>query len=187
MSLDDRVLAVQEQMTPWLPIFIAELIRTEGDTDAAAGAVKITIQELHALREKNQIVRREWDKALKTVRSIRAQRLEAIAYHEAAFPQRKYKFTPMGGVVMHPETDEPYYETERDNRLVMALLKALDRESYGDRQIVSGPDGGPIQVAHAVATLADVVRIAALLDKGDIPPEEIVGEILDAEVVDEKP
>jgi hypothetical protein len=37
-----------------------------------------------------------------------------------------------------------------------------------------------------VATLADVVRISALLEKGDVKPDEIVGEILDAEVVDDK-
>jgi hypothetical protein len=92
----------------------------------------------------------------------------------------------MGSAIMHPETGEPYFEIDRDNRLVLSLLKALDKDTYADRQIVTGADGGPIQVAHAVATLADVVRIAALLDKGEIPPEEVVGEILDAEVVDEK-
>jgi hypothetical protein len=187
VSLDDRVLAVQEQMTPWLPVFIAELLRSEGDTDSAAEAAHVTVAELHALREKNAIVRKEWDRAIKTVRSIRAQRLEAIAYHTAAFPPRKYRFTPVGDPVMHPEKPgEAYYEEDQDNKLVMSLLQSLDRETYGPRQVVSGPDGGPIQVAHAVATLADVVRISALLEKGDVKPDEIVGEILDAEVVDDK-
>ena len=183
MSLDDRVLAVQEQMTPWLPVFIAELLRSEGDVDAAAAVANVTVAELHALRERNKVVRAEWDRALKTIRTMRAQRLEAIAYHEAAFPSRRYKFTPMGESVKHPDTGEAYFEIDRDNRLVMSLLRALDKDTYADRQIVTGADGGPIQVAHAVATLADIVRISALLEEGKIPPTEIVGELLDAEIV----
>jgi hypothetical protein len=65
-------------------------------------------------------------------------------------------------------------------------LKALDKETYADRQIVTGADGGPVQHVHVAATLADVVRIAGLLDEGKIPPTEPVGDILDAEVVDEE-
>ena len=187
MALDERMLAVQEQMTPWLPVFIAELLRSEGDVDAAAAVANVTVPELHALRERNKVVRAEWDRALKTIRTMRAQRLEAIAYHEAAFPARRFKFSPMGSAIMHPETGEPYFEIDRDNRLVLSLLKALDKETYADRQIVTGMDGGPVQVAHMVATLADVVRISALLDKGDIPEGEVVGEIMDAEVVEDKP
>lgn len=160
-----------------------ELIKTEGDVDAAAAVVNITVPELHRIRERNKVVAQEWSNALRVVRTIRAQRLETVAYHEAAYGKRKYKFTPQGDPVAHPETLEPYYETERDNRLVMSLLQSLDRETYGPRQIVSGPDGGPIVVEHQARTLADIVRIAALLDEGKIPPTEPVGEILEAEIV----
>ena len=187
MSLDDRVLAVQEQMTPWLPVFIAELLRSEGDVDAAAAVANVTVAELHALRERNKVVRAEWDRALKTIRTMRAHRLEAVAYHDAAFGARKYRFTPAGEPVMHPEKPgEAYYDLERDHKLVMSLLQSLDRETYGQRQVVSGPDGGPVQHLHIAATLADIVRISGLLEEGKIPPTEPVGDVLDAEVVDEE-
>jgi hypothetical protein len=185
LSLDDRMLAAQEAATPWLSAFVAELIRVEGDLDAAAASVNITVPELHTLREKNKVVRAEWDRALRVIRTMRAQRLEAVAYHDAAFGARKYRFTPTGEPVAHPISGEPYYDLERDHKLVMSLLASLDRETYGPRQVISGPDGGAIQHVHVAATLADIVRISGLLEEGKIPPTEPVGDVLDAEVVDE--
>ena len=67
----------------------------------------------------------------------------------------------------------------------MGLLKALDRETYADRQIVTGPDGGAVQHEHTVHTLVDIVRIAGQVEAGQLPPDTIVGEIVDAEVVSE--
>lgn len=187
MSFSDRSLAVQAQVLPWMDQFVSELLRTEGDIDAAAALVHIDVHELHALRDKAPAFALAWDRATKVIRRLRAQRLEAQAYHDAAFGMKKFKFTPAGGPVRHPETDEPYFEIERDNRLVLGLLKALDRETYGDRSILTGKDGGPVQHVHAVATMADIVRIAAMVGEGKIAPADVVGELpgdfVDAEVV----
>lgn len=186
MPLDDRVLVAKGELYQWLLPFLEALVKNEGDTDAAAEAVGMELQDLYRIRENDAYIRAAWDKTLKAVRVMRAHRLEAVAYHEAAFPPKRYKFTPSGEAVTHPDTGEAYYEEDRDNRLVVALLKALDRETYGDRQMLTGPDGGAVRVEHQAKTLADIVRISALLDKGDIAPETVVGEILEAEVVDEK-
>lgn len=183
-GFEQRALAAQASVTPWLDPFIAEFLRSEGDFDSACEAANVTPAEVHALKLANPVVDAALAKAMKTIRSMRAQRLETIAFHDAAFGAKKYKFTPTGEPVAHPETGEAYYELERDHRLLTTLLQSLDRETYGPRQILTGVDGGPIQVAHAVATLADVVRISALLDKGEIKSDEVVGEILDAEVVE---
>ena len=184
-TLTDRAITAQATASPWFEVFLAELLKTEGDIDAAASVANVTVPEVHRLTETNSAARVAFDRTLKTVRVMRAQKLEAVAFHEAAFPPRKYRFTPAGAPIRHPETNEAYFEEDRDNRLVLGLLKALDRENYGEQHIVSGPGGGPIQHTHLAATLADIVRISALMDKGDIAPDEIVGEIVDAEVVDE--
>ena len=173
-------------MVPWLDGFIAELLKTEGDIDAAADSVHVTVPEIHGVLTGNKVAKFAFDRTMTIVRGMRAQRLESVAFHEAAYPSKKFKFTPMGEAVMNPETGEPYYEVDRDNRLVMSLLKALDRPYFGDRQAITGGDGGPIQVAHQVATLADVLRLSALLDEGKVSPDEVVGEIVDAEIVNEE-
>ena len=184
-TFNDRALAAQSELTPWLQPFIAELLRTEGDVEAAAELVHVTVPELHEYRRRFKPVAMAWANALDSVRKMRAQKLETIAFHEAAYPRRKYKFTPQGTSIEHPEKPgEPYYEEERDNRLVLGLLKALDRETYGERTVVTGKDGGPIQHAHIVATLADIVRTSAGVAGGTIAPDAVVGEIPDSDVLD---
>jgi hypothetical protein len=184
-TFNDRALAAQAVATPWLTTFIDELLKSEGDVEVAAEAVHVSVPELHELRRRNKVVQVAWANALDTVRKMRAQKLETLAFHEAAYPPRKYKFTPMGKAIEHPDRPgEFYYEEERDNRLVLGLLKALDRDVYGERTVVTGKDGGPIQHAHIVATLADIVRTAAGVTAGTIAPDTVVGEIPDDGVVD---
>src|SRR5271169_4787621 len=169
---------------PWVRVFLDELLRTEGDIDAAAVIANVTLPEAFAHRDRSSIFADAWMQATRRVRKMRAERLEAVAYHDATYGRRKYKFTPQGESIPHPTENGPYYETERDSRLVTFMLKTLDPETFGDRAIVTGPGGGPIR--HVVATLADVVRIAALAEEGKIPRTEVVGHIpdgvIDAEI-----
>jgi hypothetical protein len=185
-TFNERALAAQAVATPWLPTFIAELLKSEGDVEVAAEAVHVSVPELHELRRRNKVVQVAWANALDTVRKMRAQKLETLAFHEAAYPPRKYKFTPMGKAIEHPDRPgEFYYEEERDNRLVLGLLKALEPSVYGERREISGPGGGPVVHAHMVATLADIIRVSAGVAAGTIEPGTVVGEVVDVEVVPE--
>ncbi len=156
-------------------------MRTEGDVDAAADAVHVTVPELVTIREKNKQFDERWKRATSIVRKIRADRLETQAYHDALVGNTRYKFTPQGTPIMHPDKpDQPYYEVERDGRVQMFLLKALDRQTFGDKAELTGANGGPIQHQHVVATLADIARIADGVRQGRIAKGEIVGEIEEA-------
>lgn len=186
-SLETRALAAQAQTLPWIEGFLNELLRTQGDTDAAADLVHISVPELHAMRQKNKAFALAWARALDSIRVMRAEHLETVAFHEAAFPTKKYRFTPSGEGLKHPVTGEPYFEADRDNRLVIALLKALNKDVYSERREITGAGGGAIQHIHSAHTLADIVRLASMVEAGALPPTEVVGElddtVLDAEVV----
>jgi hypothetical protein len=172
-------LAAQGLATPWADAFFQELMRMEGDVDAASAVVNVSVPELMALREKNKSFDERWKRATSIVRKIRAERLETQAYADAVVGNSRFKFTPQGTPVAHPETGEPYYEVERSDRLQMFLLKALDRSTFGDRQELTGKDGGPIQSQTLVATLADIARIADGVRHGRIDKGVIVAELVE--------
>ena len=102
MSFEQRALAAQAQVLPWAEPFLAEYLKTHGDIDAAAEVVHVTVPEVFRAVETNKPFAAAWAKAKKTARDMKAEALEQIAYHDAAFGARKYKFTPMGEPVNHP-------------------------------------------------------------------------------------
>lgn len=178
-TFQDKMLAAQGLSTPWADDFFKEFMRTEGDVDAASALVHVTVPELMEARERNKPFDERWKRATSVVRKIRAERLETQAYTDALVGQTKFKFTPQGTPVDHPITGGPYYEVERDSRVQMFLLKALDRATFGDRQELTGKDGGPIQTAAVVATLADIAKIADQVRKGRLDKGAVVAELVE--------
>ena len=173
----EQQLAAQGLATPWADDFFKEFLRTDGDVDAAADFVHLSVPEIVTIREKNKPFDERWKRALSIVRKVRAERIETQAYHDALFGSTKFKFTPQGDPVKHPVTGEAYREVERDSRMQMFLLKSLDRSTFGDRTELTGKDGGPVQNAHIVATLADIVKIAEQTRNGRIDKGEVVAEL----------
>ena len=177
----EQQLAAQGLATPWADDFFKEFLRTDGDVDAAADAVHLTVPEIVAIREKNKPFAERWKRALSIVRKVRAERIETQAYHDALFGSTKFKFTPQGEPVKHPVTGEAYREVERDSRMQMFLLKALDRDVFADRTELTGKDGGPIQSQHVVATLADIAKIADQVRQGWLEKGTVVAELIGGE------
>ena len=66
-------------------------------------------------------------------REALADRLEQEAVFRATEGLRKYKFDKYGAPILHPVTNEPYFEVERDTLLLMFLLKGLRPQMYRER------------------------------------------------------
>lgn len=75
-----------------------------------------------------------------------ADELEAEARRRAIEGLRRYKFDRAGQPLQHPETNEPYYELEYSDPLLIFLLKGAKPSTYRERHEVTGAGGGPVQV-----------------------------------------
>jgi hypothetical protein len=61
----------------------------------------------------------------------------------------RFKFDRNGNPIVHPVTQEPYYEREYSDALLMFRAKAVRPEVYKERHELTGAKGGPVQVQHS--------------------------------------
>jgi hypothetical protein len=103
--------------------FLAALVITGGDVKHAATAAKINRWSHYAwLREEGVAGDRYRDAFSLAKNEMAPAVLMDEAVHRATVGLRKYKFKSDGTPYIHPETGEPYYESQRSDVVLLALL-----------------------------------------------------------------
>lgn len=148
-GMSDEV--AQQDETPkkkprWAKAFLAALAET-GVVTYAAKAAKIQRWHAYVLRKEDAEFAREWDSALEEAADL----LEREAVRRAREGTRRYKFGKDGEPFTDPRTEEPYYELEYSDTLLIFLLKGMRPNKYRDnvRHEHAGDKDAPIQFQHA--------------------------------------
>lgn len=123
----------------WKPAFI-ERLRETANVSRSAKDAGISRQAAYQERERSESFRKAWDDAME----------EALDYLEEEARRRAYEGTvePVVSAGRHVADVRRYSDT-----LLIFLLKGRRKEVFGDRQEISGPGGGPIEVDDARSKL----------------------------------
>lgn len=111
----------------WKPAFIAAL-RETGNVRRAAIAAGVGRTTVYRERKKAKRFREAWDEAMQEATDL----LEEEARRRAVEGLVRYKFH-QGAPVLHPVTNEAYYELEYSDTLLIFLLKAHRPEMFRER------------------------------------------------------
>jgi hypothetical protein len=151
-------------MPPWAAQFLLAL-RTTGVVSAAAREVGVTPGAVAGLRERSF----DFDQAVEEALEEAVDSLEREAWRRARDGVEKpiyYQGVRVGSV------------TEHSDSLLQFLLKARRRSVFGDKQEITGANGGPLVLddvsrAARVASLLELARQRQQLIGDDAPPKAL--------------
>lgn len=99
-----------------------EAFRTAHTVQAACAAAEISKQSHHRWLEEDA----EYANLYEAVKADKLETLVKEAKRRATEGDKSYKFNRNGEPLMHPITNEPYYEVQRSDRLLERMIAYLD-------------------------------------------------------------
>ncbi len=153
----------------WVKPFLLALAET-GVVSSAAGAAKVDRTRPYQLRWEDPEFAAAWDSAVE----IAADKLEREAVRRAREGLVRYKFLKDGSPILDPRTQEPYYELEYSDTLLIFLLKGLRPGKYRDniRHEHAGDQENPLRHEHTGKDGAPITFDFESLKK--LPPDELI-------------
>lgn len=106
-----------------------------------------------------------------------ADRMEEEAIRRAVDGVRVYKFHN-GKPIIDPRTGQQYFEDVRSDTLLMFLLNGARPEKYKYRQELTGPNGGPLQLAAMAVptTIREILANPLLLEQEMNLDDKLLGD-----------
>jgi hypothetical protein len=132
----------------------------------AAKAAGWSRQSAYLYRRENEEFAEEWDAALEAGTDL----LEDEALRRATEGLVRYKFDKHGDPLLNPKTNQPYFERQYSDTLLIVMLKARRPDKYRERASIE--HSGKVQSQNVPADLsqlskAELNQLENLLAKTD--------------------